>query len=68
MGGVWYVFESTPYALVTGDKFIHRVRLKVPIKNQNLNNSRFLLCADVALRAASTLKNHIFCTHQMSSK
>ena len=58
----------TRYVLVTGVKFIHRARIKVPVKNQNLNNSRFPICADVALREASTLKNHIFCTHQMSPR
>ena len=47
--------------MVTGDNLIHRVRLKVPVKNQNLNNSRFPIFADVALRAPSTLKNQIFC-------
>ena len=58
----------TRYVLGTGVKFIHRARIKVPVKNQNLNNSRFPICADVALREASTLKNHIFCTHQMSPR
>ena len=42
----------TRYVLGTDDKLLHR----------------FPICADVPLREASTLTNHIFCTHQMSSR
>ena len=66
--GQWIVTQArlgnpgpvTRYVPVTGYHFIQRVRLKVPVKNQNLNNSRFSIFVDVALRAASILKNHDF--------
>ena len=78
--------QVVPYVPVTGYNFIHRVRLKARVKNDNFENSRFpifgmLPCGrprfwkntifhfvDVALRAASILKNRIFCICLTSSR
>ena len=49
--------QVTRYVLVTGYNFIHRVKPKALVKNQNQMKSRFSTFVGVSLRAASILKN-----------